>query len=286
VRFLLFPSFPVLDSLSYLVSACLLGLIGGAWQAPSEETAELKQRGESAWDTLKRMNLEGLAFLGSNACGAFVLIKTSGALIYGAGDIVQVAFSEAAYGEEANNNNGSSTQSAVRLGYLFASSGVGCIVGPLISDYFTQMDIPASHQRACLWGLGVTAFSCFAMSVPSSFLLVCLFNAIRTAGGNVISIDSTLLVLKYTPADMLGRVTSVESILVNMSEGLMSYVCGVLMDRYDLDAQKASFGMGLIGSILLAWWVSFHLLGRGGNSGQKTPDLAPELPTEETSLLA
>jgi hypothetical protein len=260
------------------VSAYLLGLIGGTWQASSEEIEDLKQHVESPWDALKRLNIEGLSFLGSSACGAFVLIKTSGALIYGAADIVQVAFSEADY------DDGSSSQSAVRLGYLFASSGVGCILGPLISDYFTQMDIPASHQTACLWGLGVTALSCIAMSVPSSFLLICILNAIRSAGANVTSIDSTLLVQKYTPADMLGRVTSVESTLVNMSEGLMSYVCGMLMDRYHLDAHQASFGMGIIGSILFAWWVSFHVLGRGANTGSKT--LAPGLPSEATSLLA
>ncbi|CAB9496371.1 Pfam:DUF894 [Seminavis robusta] len=270
----------LVDSTSYLFSAFLLSRIGGNWKASSE--GEPQKDNESPWCTVQRMTMEGIAFLQSNPCGAFVMMKTSGAIIYGACDVLAVAFSEADYGN--GNDTRSASDNAARLGYLLASAGVGCIVGPLISDHCTRMDIPASHQKACILGMGVAAFSCIAMSVPSlSYSMVCLCTAIRSAGDNITAIDTSLLVQKYSPPGMLGRVTSVQTALVYLSEGLMACICGILMDRFKLDAHEAALVTGILGVAIFVAWIVFHILGGGANRPIQ------EFPTglqEKTGLLS
>lgn len=143
----------MLDSLTYLLSASFLWRIGGTWNASSPDSAA-NQAHENSWEALRAMTVEGVSYLRSSPCGAFVFLKTSGAVIYGACDVLNVSFSEADY----SRFNSPEMTSGEKLGMLFASTGTGCILGPVIADRITRMDIPASLQKACICGMAIASF--------------------------------------------------------------------------------------------------------------------------------
>jgi len=68
-----------------------------------------------------------------NACrqvGVLCIIKNSGALVWGAADILQVQYSEM----PSMQTLGDESQT---LGFVFAAVGVGCFFGPIVFNYFT-----------------------------------------------------------------------------------------------------------------------------------------------------
>lgn len=62
--------------------------------------------------------------------GVLCLIKFSGALVWGAADVLQVKYSVMA----SMQTLGDSSQT---LGFVFAAVGVGCFFGPILFNYFT-----------------------------------------------------------------------------------------------------------------------------------------------------
>ena len=62
--------------------------------------------------------------------GVLCLIKFSGALVWGAADVLQVKYSEMT----SMQTLGDSSQT---LGFVFAAVGVGCFFGPILFNYFT-----------------------------------------------------------------------------------------------------------------------------------------------------
>ena len=105
------------------------------------------------------MTKEGVAYLSSQPWGAFVFLKFSATLIYGASDILNVSFSE-----QRENDALDMEGSSQRLGILFAFVGVGCFLGPVIAEPFSHMDNVSSLERACLVSYLFMALGCYGMS--------------------------------------------------------------------------------------------------------------------------
>ena len=92
------------------------------------------------WISLReatKMMTDGFTYLRSESWRTYILLKCSTGLVYGTVDILNVAFSEGTY------TNGDSNG---RLGILFASVGVGCFVGPVVIEIFTNMEKPSSLE--------------------------------------------------------------------------------------------------------------------------------------------
>ena len=129
------------------------------------------------------------------------------------------------------------------------------------------------------------------MSFELPFPFICLFTAVRSAGDSINWVDSSLLIQKFAPTDMLGRVTAVELAMAYLSEAVAACFCGVLMDQLELSAHDASFVLGSIGTFVFGFWLAFHLLGLGANcpedksatTGQRIPTVIT-IATEETPL--
>lgn len=208
----------VIDSVSYFTSAVFLWKLQGSYRATEstetidttsvplsssgtqcsltsppanamDETGETNNEQSSflSWKQLNNMTAEGLSYLRSKPWGPFVFLKFFAAIIYGAADVLNVSFSER--GLDGNEMDGSSQ----RLGILFAFVGIGCFLGPIIADPFTNMDQPKSLERICLISYLSMAVGCWGLSKIQSFAWVCVFTAVRSAGSSVIWIDSSLL---------------------------------------------------------------------------------------------
>lgn len=79
-------------------------------------------------DLVREMTVEGIEYIRGSSWGAVVLLKASGRLVCGAADILNVAFSGG---------------SALRLGCLFACTGIGSLIGSSIVNSSTDL----KHKR-------------------------------------------------------------------------------------------------------------------------------------------
>ena len=140
-------------------------------------------------DTL-RMMIDGFAYLRSKSWGALVLLKFCACLVYGSADVLNIAFSEKAYG---GSNDVALDGSSGRFGILLASVGVGCFVGPIVIEKITDMEKTTTLEAACLVSYLLLGLGYFGMACIGGFAPLCFFNAVWAAGSSIIWIYSSLL---------------------------------------------------------------------------------------------
>merc|ERR1711935_698965 len=92
----------------------------------------------------KNMTINGIEYLRTSCFGVLVLLKATGALSWGAADVLNVSFSS------ENPHEGFLFDSTQRLGILFCFMGVGCILGPIIVEPFLDMNHTYTIQLSCI----------------------------------------------------------------------------------------------------------------------------------------
>ena len=251
----------MIDSLTSLVGALLIWKISGEYNPveSNEVTVAMNEKAESSTEVeeswfslpqLAKMTKEGISYLVSQSWGAFVLLKFFAALIYGAGDVLNVTFSEQGQGSSKINLDSSSQ----RLGILFAFVGVGCVIGPVIIEPCTHMDKISSLERACLISYFLMALGCYGLWQFDEFILICIFSAVRSAGSNIVWVYSSLLLQKLSSASKRGRVFGVDHALSTLSESASALLAGVLQDDAGLSAAQVSLIMAIVALVTLVMW--------------------------------
>jgi hypothetical protein len=219
----------------------------------SYNVSDEKEEKASPLEQFKSMTVDGARYLVSSYFGALVFLKATGALAYGACDVLNVSFSE----------QGDPTDSNMKLGVLFSLSGIGCVLGPLIAEPFMNVDRPRSVQLSCVIAFGVSALGYLGWTFPSPFLSICVFALIRAAGSSTIWINSTLLLQKFSAPKMLGRVLAADYALALLTEAISAYLCGVLMDQAELSVYQVSSVLALLTAVSTVIWIWYHVAGLG-----------------------
>lgn len=265
-----FSLFVVADSLTYLLSAFLMMKVGGTWNVSSNEPHE------SPWETIKGMVTQGLLYVRTSFFGTLILIKFSGALMYGGIDVLNVSFSE----------RGGAEGSSARLGIMFAAMGVGCLMGPFVSAPFTDLNKPKSLQLSCIYAFGISIFGLLMMSIFRPFWLLCVFSGIRAMGSTIAWTNSSLLIQKFTAPEMLGRVTALEYALALFGEGASAVAAGLLQD-YGFDTEEVTLMLAIGGTVLMFLWAYYHYTGGGAASyKEESNKVVGTTAHEKASLLA
>mmetsp|Transcript_8282 Transcript_8282/g.23829 ORF Transcript_8282/g.23829 Transcript_8282/m.23829 type:complete len:555 (+) Transcript_8282:276-1940(+) len=225
---------------------------------PSPGPESAASSNQSPFVTFLSMTTECVEYLRDSHFGLLVFMKATGALSYGAVDILKVAISEQGTDGIADSSN--------RLGIIFASVGVGCLLGSLVSEQVSSMDRPASLQVSCIIALIIVGIGFYGWALFDSFWVLCLFAIVRSAGSAWLWIDSSLLLQKFTKPTMLGRVMGFDYGFALFCEAISAYVCGYLVDRNKeiFTVKLMSFGMGTTGLSFAALWTCYHVSGRGG----------------------
>ena len=195
------------------------------------------------------MFVQGLtfAFVEEPLVGAYALLKGSGSIINGAMDVLNVSFS--ARGSESNPS-----LTSLKLGFLFGCVGIGCIIGSVITDIFAKLSHPKRIAQLCLVAYCFMSIGCFVMAlVPNFFDFICVSVIIRSIGAQMIWINSTLLIQKFTPPGLLGRVNSIDTGVALFGEALSALGGGLLMDKMDVSPEDLS----LILAAVSLWFVFF-----------------------------
>ena len=237
-----------------MISAILMYCVGGNWKVAPDT------KYESVWQQIKGMTVDGAKYLSTSFFGGLVFIKASAALVTGATNVLNVSLSERDDGDVWPLRNVDTEQ---KLGILFAITGIGCILGPLVADPLTNIEQPKALQLACIWGFVAVTVGCFGVGIFYPFWAVCLFTAVRSAGSGILVLDSQFLLQKFTAKEMLGRVSALDEALATLAEALSSLLCGVLQDRGNLTAARVSGAQAFLGLLFVIAWSMYHFSGRG-----------------------
>ncbi|KAL7464053.1 hypothetical protein ACHAXS_006762 [Conticribra weissflogii] len=202
------------------------------------------------------MTIQGITYLRSKPWGPFVFLKFCAALIYGAADVLNVSFSERGSTDDQDDTLLGESGSQ-RLGILFGFVGIGCFVGPIVADPFTDMDRSESLERMCWISFLSMAVGCYGLSRVESFGWVCVMTSVRSAGSSIVWIDSSLLLQKFSSNHMLGRVMAVDYALATLSEAFSAMAGGMLQDDVGMTAEDVSFIMAVVGLVTLVVWGGY-----------------------------
>mmetsp|Transcript_32853 Transcript_32853/g.79865 ORF Transcript_32853/g.79865 Transcript_32853/m.79865 type:complete len:586 (-) Transcript_32853:50-1807(-) len=177
-----------------------------------------------------KMFIDGLRFVivEMPVVGAFTLLKGSAAAVYGAADVLNVKYSER--GSEDNPQ-----LTSLKLGSLFGSVGLGCIVVESKSGFPTMFAWFLTDRRRLRLA---TRMDKPVLCIHTTCILLAGF--VRSIGSSLIWIDSTLLLQKFSPASMLGRVQSLDYSAALLGEAVSALGGGLAMDNLGLSEEDLS----------------------------------------------
>ena len=283
----------LIDSSTFLMSAFLLWLIHGEYNVSDTTTAtttnttvkEGRQQ-STLLETIQGM-VDGAKYLWSSFFAALIFLKGSCALSYGACDVLNVVLSEEGDGRDKDK----------KLGILFSLVGTGCLLGPLLTEPFVNVERPSTVQSSCVFSFALSVIGYLGWSFDgSSFWVISIFALIRAAGSSIIWINSTILLQKFSSPEMLGRVLATDYAIALSAEALSALTAGILMDNPErgLSAYDVSFVLAIQCFIFTFLWAYYHVSGHGAMKyHQDSPfsslnDKEPgvEQNTEASSLVA
>ena len=149
-----------------------------------------------------------------------------------------------------------------RLGILFTCLGAGCFVGPMLANFFTNPERPATLQMVCVAGIAFMMSGWIGFSQSSSFSLFCFFSLVRGIGSSIIWVNSSILLQRLAAQEILGRVLALDFALMMIFDCVTAYVTGVLLDAGVTKHEIAAVVSVVAASFLLLWSI-YHVLGQG-----------------------
>ena len=297
------PACYLLDSVTFAVSALVLyyGVQGNyAVRAPSDtvgaeaaSSIEFRPTGEpplgvKATAPLSSSRLSSsynsfhqlATYLWNCNFGWLVLMKASAGLVWGPEDIVGVQY--ATIRDALGHENESAT--AWRTGLLFSVIGIGTLVGPAVSNLWTNGNRPITLQRASWFGLVVLTIGWLLVSLAPSYAWFLVSTLLRTLGSGMVWVNSTVTLQTLTDPTMLGRVLAVEYTSYTLVEASSAALSGALLDVGLSKNQLALVGAGL-GGVMVVAWGHYHWTGQGAANPRFNPDTATTLQDGPVSSL-
>lgn len=222
---------------------------------------------------------EGWRFLhgpGGALVGACTTIKAFDTTLWAPTDVLIVKYAQLPAMQRRLGSE------ATVLGAVYASVGVGSLLGPLLLNAL----VPPRPPR--LLGGVAGAFLLVAaghglMALSGSLAQLLLANLLRSAGSGCVWVWSTLLLQLLVPDTFLGRVTAVEAALFNASNLLCSFGGGA---AFDLLHRGVVWVATVLSGMAAAWAVLWVAVAVGGGM-RRAHNVAgmPDLPAGHEPLL-
>ena len=142
----------------------------------------------------------------------------------------------------------------ISMGLLFAVTGIGTGVGPILARRFTgDRDRPLRVAVGLGYFVAAAGVALVAPMVGLVLVLVGMF--LRGFGGGVIWVFSTQLLLQLVPDQVRGRVFATEFALFTLANAVSAAVVGYLLDNTSLGLQGVMWVMALLGIVPGAVWL-------------------------------
>ena len=218
----------IVDGLTYALSALIMSNVEGNFKVDEAKKNKEPLQTEQATivKPLKRMfqmQKEVFKYLWHSGFGVLIFLKASGGLTWGTSDVLNVSFS---------NIDGDEAETSRRMGKLYSSIGIGCLIGPIIANS-TIVDgkKPYTIQLAMLGAFTFMTVSWLGLATSSKSLKsICFFSVVRTIGSAIVWLFSTVLLQNLAKPEFLGRILGFEYCLARLSETIIAFVAGQLED--------------------------------------------------------
>jgi predicted MFS family arabinose efflux permease len=234
----------LLDALSFLLSAWFVSRV----HVPEK----LSIPGAAAHDARSGMFafVEGMRYLaGEPIILGIALAKAGGALVWGAINVIEVPLAEQVF---PLLGNGSLT-----LGILYAATGIGTGVGPLVMRHWLGDSKPA-QMRAIQIGFGALTVGVLGLAIAPSLPWVLVATAVRAIGSGGIWVFATVLLQQMLPDHVRGRVFAFEFAALTLTQAISTLWAGVATDRLGLSLQQVFFSAGLASVAMWGLWMLFQ----------------------------
>ena len=235
-----YPAF-VIDGLTFFASAMILGLM------TYQHAPALANAGSGLRHTLGQY-LDGLRYLRSNRdIFRISMQKAINSLFFSGGfQVIAVILGQGLYviGEGGG----------ISLGILFAVTGIGTGIGPILARTFTgDRDYPLRVALGIGYFLATLGIAITAPLLGFGVVLLGMF--LRGFGGGIMWVFSTQLLLQLTPDDVRGRVFSTEFAIFSLANSISALLVGWTLDNTSLGLSGLMWWMAILSVIPGVWWM-------------------------------
>ena len=253
----------LIDSLTFVLSAALVVTI----RVPETPRSEIEPKEREARDTSERTFLDGLRYLRKHPETAAALFVKGGQSITPSDALLII------YGTQVFVLGKDGVTS---MAILWAAFGFGAILGPLITNRFSDDSVRVLRRLIGAGFVMMTVGWLFWGWAPSLALLS-LAVLVRAMGGSVNWTYSSVIIQQIVPDAYLGRMFSLDFAVFEMVQSIGIVVIGLLIDAAGTDSIQAIVYGAALASIapLLIWTrLVFWLERRERPPVSSAPELA------------
>jgi MFS family permease len=236
----------VLDALSFLLSAWFVSRV----RVP--EKVGIGGEAAAAHDVRSSIfaYVEGMRYLAHEPLIlGIALAKAGGSLVWGAINVIEVPLAEDLF---PLMGNGSLT-----LGILYACTGIGTGVGPLLMRSWLGDSKPA-QMRAILIGFAALTAGVFGLALARSLPWVLAATTLRAVGSGGIWVFATVLLQQLLPDHVRGRVFAFEFAALTLTQAISVLWAGVATDKLGLSLQQVFASAGVVSVLVSGVWILFQ----------------------------
>ncbi len=248
----------LLDAISFLISAWFVSRVHVAEKAGIGGTAAEAHDIKSGMFAF----VEGIRYLaGEPVILGIALAKAGGSLVWGGINVVEVPLAERVFPFMGNG--------ALTLGILYACTGIGTGIGPLLMRRWLGDSKPA-QMRAIQIGFGALTLGILGLALAPSLPWVLAATVVRAVGSGGVWVFSTVLLQQLLPDHVRGRVFAFEFAALTFTQAIGTLWAGYATDQLGLSIQQICLIAGIAGIATWALWLIFQ------TRVQKTVSLAKE----------
>ncbi|GIV79142.1 MAG: MFS transporter [Litorilinea sp.] len=230
----------VLDALTFLLSAWFVARMT---RMPVSREVEAGRAGyRDFWDGLGYLRVRPF-ILGLS------LVKAAGALVWGAINVLELPLAHEIFPLAGDG--------ALTLGLIYAVTGIGTGVGPLVLRAWL-----GDSQRAGLWAIsmsfGLLTLGVLGIGLAPSLGWVLGATLLRALGSGALWVFSSAL-LQYLVEDRFrGRVFAFEFAVLTLTQSISTLWAGYAQDRLGLSVQAVFQVMAGLAALLGGGWLLFQ----------------------------
>ncbi|MDI9548655.1 MAG: MFS transporter [Chloroflexota bacterium] len=230
----------VIDALTFLLSAWFVLRIGSV---------------PSGADYVRRAGffdfVDGLRYLRSRRFILVLsLVKAAGALVWGAINVLEIPLAEQVFPFRGSGS--------VTLGIIYAATGIGTGLGPLIARYFLG-DGRQAALRAITVSFAVLTAGVLLLGTAPTLPWIVTATLMRSVGTGTLWVFSSTILQSTVENRYRGRVFAFEFAALTLLQSVSTMWAGVAVDRLQLAVQSVFVLTSVVSLAVTLAWLAFQL---------------------------
>ncbi len=253
-----------IDALTFLLSALLVMTV----VIPLTPRSEIGQEQRRKLDKAKRTFADGIRHLRKHpGTAAAIFVKSAQSVTNSDALLIIYGTQVFVLGD----------QGITSMAILWAAFGVGAIVGPLVTNRFSDDSVKVL-RRLITTGFVMIAVGWLLWGMSPSLEILALAVVVRSMGGSVNWTYSSVILQQIVPDEYLGRMFSLDFAGYELFQTLGIVMVGLLIDAMGTGSIHVIVYLSALIALvpLLTWiWIIMRLEAMEANEMMTKPELAP-----------